>query len=887
MLQRASSNAYSWWWASHIRTKQSKWLEQSLQDMEEKVANAMNLVQKDGDSFAKRAEMYYKHRPELIAFIEESVRAYRALAERYDKLSTDLQKANTTIASVFPDQLPYDTGYDDNGNDNDNDNDDENNSWPKISRNAGPDPPKAPKVPATMKTFLTNSPNKHLIKNATKEHNDNHSKGVLKSGLTKEEATDEIDKLQKGILSIQTVKEFTKSSYESGFAKFLEIENKIIEMQQRVCDLQDEFKVVKDIEDDDARVIMAEAALKSCQENLAKLQAKHDESRHKVRLERERIQNVKQKLESFKHEHLQFSDDNHHDEHESEHNELQEKIKENIEELSKKRLTVTEMADMIDKLVNTVIGLEMLVSSQSALIERLTTEADDLHIQIQNLEQDKGVKTYKDVEKKLEGVQDLGINIENQNNKLSLHFTEAHCNVHHLFDKIYDLVKPDEELVNDDVANNMTTSETTYNKQTNLPSKIPLIEEQLVQSREHTNNGNHVKRDEEHTNDGVANDMITSETTYAKQNNVPNRIPLIAELLVGSGEVGIETNVSTKPGDIKPAPKDLETTFDVLKASEPQVETNWQELLSGGLDDKQKVLLQEYTTILRKYKTAKKELVEEEQKNQKRVGEMKKLLAKQDYEIEQMKQKLNLLQETDEEQVVNIKPIFIDNPDPVSETEAKLRANIDTILDENLDFWLRFSSTFHQVQKFKTEVEDLQQEITKVKAKGSDGKTSIRSEINAIFKHLKEIQTELTIWLDQSAILKNELQRRFESLFDIQEDIKRALREGVEEDEIKFNTHQAAKFQGEVSNMQQENTKVNQELEAGLSHVAALQVETEETLKRLEDEFGLSYQKQPRSPNRPHVPLRSFIFGVKSKKQKPSILGCINPHKKLTASSFL
>lgn len=31
MLHRAATNAYSWWWASHIRTKQSKWLEQSLQ----------------------------------------------------------------------------------------------------------------------------------------------------------------------------------------------------------------------------------------------------------------------------------------------------------------------------------------------------------------------------------------------------------------------------------------------------------------------------------------------------------------------------------------------------------------------------------------------------------------------------------------------------------------------------------------------------------------------------------------------------------------------------------------------------------------------------------------------------------------------------------------
>lgn len=31
MLQRAARNAYSWWAASHIRTKQSKWLQQNLQ----------------------------------------------------------------------------------------------------------------------------------------------------------------------------------------------------------------------------------------------------------------------------------------------------------------------------------------------------------------------------------------------------------------------------------------------------------------------------------------------------------------------------------------------------------------------------------------------------------------------------------------------------------------------------------------------------------------------------------------------------------------------------------------------------------------------------------------------------------------------------------------
>ncbi|KAI3813850.1 hypothetical protein L1987_18585 [Smallanthus sonchifolius] len=699
--------------------------------MEEKVANAMNLVQKDGDSFAKRAEMYYKHRPELIAFIEESVRAYRALAERYDKLSTDLQKANTTIATVFPDQLPYDTDYEDDDNND--------NNRPKMTKNIGPapDPPKAPKVPETIKTFLTNGPKKSPVKKTTKA--DNHSNGFMKSGLTKEEAVEEIDKLQKDILSMQTVKEFTKSSYESGLAKFSKIENKIIEMQQRVCDLEDEFKVVKWIEDDDAHAIMAEAALKSCEESLAKLQAKHEKSSQEARLEHARVQNAKQRLESFKHEYLQFrdhDDDDDNDEHkhekdsrntnESEENELQAKIKVTLEGLSNKPLTVTEMADKIDKLVNTVISLETLVSSQSTLIDRTYL-----------------AKTFKDMEKKLDGVQELEMNIENQNNSLKMHFTEAHCNVHHLFENIC-----------------------------NMNEDFKLSEPSI--------NGGEIK--------------LTTKRVEEKQINFTNDDDHV----------------------LKPKKQDEEATN----------ETNWKELLLGGLDDKEKVLLQEYTTILRKYKTAKKEIADEEQKNQEIVGEMKT-------------------------QLLDLKTL----------------------------------STFHQVQKFKTEVEDLQQEIVKVKAKQSDGKSSIRSEINAIFKHLKEIQTELTIWIDQSTLLKNELQRRFSSLFDIQEDIKRALREGVEEDEIKFNTHQAAKFQGEVSNMQQENTKVNQELEAGLNHVTALQVETEKTLKQLEDEFSLSDQKQPQSPNRPHVPLRSFIFGVKSKKQKPSILACINPHKRLTASN--
>ncbi|XP_024974781.1 protein NETWORKED 2D-like [Cynara cardunculus var. scolymus] len=810
MLQRAASNAYSWWWASHIRTKQSKWLEQSLQDMEEKVANALNLVQKDGDSFAKRAEMYYKHRPELIAFIEESVRAYRALAERYDKLSTDLQKANTTIASVFPDQLTYDTDYED----------DDNNNGLRNPKNIGSDPPKAPKLPEgkIMK--------KMQAKKVTKD--DHLDLGRL--GLTKNEAIEEIDKLQKDILSMQTMKEFTKSSYENGVAKLWEIEKTIIEMQQRVCSLQDEFKVAKSIEDDDARVIMAEAALKSCDETLAKLQETQKKSTEAAGLEHERIQNMKQKLESLKHTNDAEKEEDRKLEKELWNSvESEPEIEENP---SKKPLTVTELAETVDKLVNKVISLESLVSSQTVLIDRLKTESDDLQIQIRNLEDDKANlidgtnnlgKTLKEMEKKLNGVQDLDQKIENQNNSIKMQFSQARCSLDHLSENLHN-IKPDEDE----------------------PAKQMIMEL-------------------EGESEKIKDDDLKPESQV--------RIDCEDQMV---------TNIKDNP--IKPKETGISDT-------EERDETNWQELLLGGLDDKEKVLLQEYTSILRKYKAAKKELAEEEQKRQENILEtnlqlrnLQTLLAKRDTEIQQIKQNLKLVQEDGVEEL----SIFNNKSEPVSEIEEKLRTDIDVILDENLDFWLRFSTAFHQVQKFKKQVEDLQQEITKAKTKPksniSTSSKDIRSDINPIYKHLKEIHNELMIFLENIASLKNELQRRCSSLSNIQEEITTALKEGMEEEEIKFSTHQAAKFQGEVLNMQQENCKVNEELEAGLDHVTAMKVETEETLRRLEEEFGLLDHSNGERQHRPHVPLRSFIFGVKSKKQKPSILACINPHKKFAAS---
>ncbi|URE19335.1 KIP1-like protein [Musa troglodytarum] len=105
-LQAESRRLYSWWWDSHISPKNSKWLQENLADTDMKVNTIIKLLEEDADSFARRAEMYYKKRPELMKLVEELYRAYRALAEKYDHATGALRQAHRTMAEAFPNQIP-------------------------------------------------------------------------------------------------------------------------------------------------------------------------------------------------------------------------------------------------------------------------------------------------------------------------------------------------------------------------------------------------------------------------------------------------------------------------------------------------------------------------------------------------------------------------------------------------------------------------------------------------------------------------------------------------------------------------------------------------------------------------------------------------------------
>lgn len=75
--------------------------------MDTKVKSMIKLIEEDADSFARRAEMYYKKRPELMKLVEEFYRAYRALAERYDYATGELRHAQRTLQAAFPDQVHF------------------------------------------------------------------------------------------------------------------------------------------------------------------------------------------------------------------------------------------------------------------------------------------------------------------------------------------------------------------------------------------------------------------------------------------------------------------------------------------------------------------------------------------------------------------------------------------------------------------------------------------------------------------------------------------------------------------------------------------------------------------------------------------------------------
>ncbi|KAF8115805.1 hypothetical protein N665_0025s0252 [Sinapis alba] len=931
MLRRAASNAYSWWWASHVRTKQSKWLDENLQDIEEKVQYALKLLEDEGDSFAKRAEMYYKRRPELISFVEESFKAYRALAERYDHISKELQNANTTIASVFPDQVPEFAM---------NEDDDPSAAAPSSPRNRMKPSKNVPKVPeATTKMMLMSS----------RKANNNKGSDALsdvvvnKSGLTKTEAVEEIDKLQKEILVLQTEKEFVKSSYENALAKYWEIENRIVEIQGRVCSLQDEFDegaVV--IEDEEAQILMSTAALKSCQEKLEELREKHEENVKEteiIRKEREEYGNLSKAVVVDDGTRTQRSG---------------EVKKEDIEheevvDDSSSCLTITDVADNIDELVNDVMNLESMFSSQAALIQRLREEIDDLKAQIRALKENHNLsssqtddedtdmrKRLREMEEKLKEINGIDKAVAEQSAKIEIHLTRAHIKLTFLSNKLKGLKQEGEEeeskATNVSIQSATSLSDTKVpeeeSKATNVPiqsatslsdTKVPEEESKAtnvpIQSATSLSDTKVPEEESKATNVPIQSATSLSDTKVPEEESKASNVPIQSATSLSDTKVPQEElDASVVSEDVKPASEVViaekgTTENEVLLLSpkssiEAEDEAFLQKILAHGIEGREKHLLTEYTKVLRNYKEVKK-MLDETETRLNRENTMK------DEQVRLLNQKLNLLldsksdgddlkkksREAKDQQQKQHEQLFMliyrednainaitgQNHTFLSPKEQLFGARVDALLSENLNLLVRFSNSFGQIQQFDTGIKDLHAELMKIVDQKNQDKPSLRSNVRPIYKHLNEIRTELTIWLEKSLLLKEEINLRASTLNNIQNELTETLKTDSEDPETKFTIYQGAKFEGEVSNMQKENNRIAEELQTGLDQVLNMQQEADKTLGKLSDEFSLSESKN-RSSNarstqdsKTSIPLRSFIFDVKPKKQRLSLFSCIQP----------
>ncbi|KAJ7977496.1 protein NETWORKED 3A-like [Quillaja saponaria] len=93
----------NWWWLdSHSAPRRSTRLQSTLAELDTKTKAMLRLIEEDADSFAQRAEMYYKKRPELISLVQDFYRTHRSLAERYDLVKSESgTRLLTTLGSPF------------------------------------------------------------------------------------------------------------------------------------------------------------------------------------------------------------------------------------------------------------------------------------------------------------------------------------------------------------------------------------------------------------------------------------------------------------------------------------------------------------------------------------------------------------------------------------------------------------------------------------------------------------------------------------------------------------------------------------------------------------------------------------------------------------------
>ncbi|KAJ0625585.1 putative protein Networked (NET), actin-binding (NAB) [Helianthus annuus] len=375
-LSKADSRRmYSWWWNSHISPKNSKWLQENLTDVDIKVKAMIKLIEEDADSFARRAEMYYKKRPELMKLVEELYRAYRALAERYDHATGALRQAHKTMTEAFPNQVP--AGCDDSATNSPYDTDPQTPDS-RTTRNPYFDPDELQKDGSTG--TARKALNFSDTEDASNDKNGTHDRNLESVGVDDKE----ILLLKEALAKLEDEKEAGLKQYIESLDKLAKLENEILKSQEESSELAD-------------RASKAEAESRELKDVLQKLEAEKEESLEHYRQAQKKIeeineQNLKEEIDRLKNER-----DAAYDQYKRSLNsisDLENKLREAETEIETLKLAIAKLTEEKDaqtvsyqKCMETVASLELRLVCAQEETERLKTELDNGVLRLKEAEE--------------------------------------------------------------------------------------------------------------------------------------------------------------------------------------------------------------------------------------------------------------------------------------------------------------------------------------------------------------------------------------------------------------------------------------------------------------------------------------------------------------------